>query len=510
MSEHLVDPRLLPTWKALAAEERADLAARIEDLTTTTAEARTVLNGRLSDLAVKPAPEAPRRAPATEPDPASVPTSPKARAREKAPAALVVPDAGAPPKPKRKRGRPRKAEKSQFGTIEKAKPTPAPVVDPTAAALKRLRDPVQALDLATWIRGLEVMIEDTPPEQEPVQAAIAAVMWDAWKLAPAGADDERAQLLGPLAGRLAAAVRLAADVEDDEYGNLLIRAAAHVSPPPTRPWRHTPGSPHRLPAIANADRDHQLPTLRPAFEAGASPQLPLFENLAPSVASVSWLLQLYDAAGGEGSTSGAGPWDLHLWIEAMLHLEHVRRNGYSQPLPVSVKEIKAWMYPDGGWKPSRHDPKLMKALQRVDQLRIDVPGGWWKLVRVDAGIGDTVWFQVRCPPSCANGPAIDTPRLRRYRLESGRVYRAYLSALSYLDRTARNGKAITAGDEDLVRFTGEGFTPDQLCHLVGLDPKAGHSNQDRTVDAFERLAEDEVIDLHREGRDRYRILGVDK
>ena len=102
--------------------------------------------------------------------------------------------------------------------------------------LERLRDPVQALDLAGWIWN-NAPLRDFSQQQDPVLAPYAALLVEAWKVAPAGAEDVRAQLLGPLAPRLAEVVSRAAEIPDPEYGSLFDRAAAHV-PIPVQMTRH--------------------------------------------------------------------------------------------------------------------------------------------------------------------------------------------------------------------------------------------------------------------------------
>ena len=137
-----------------------------------------------------------------------------------------------------------------------------------------------------------------------------------------------------------------------------------------------------------------------------------------------------------------------------------------------------------------------------------------------------VEFTIRIPSAAAHGARIDWPILCQYGTESAALYRAYLSAIAYMDRSAHHGHAITAEigaplmlqdgkpkrrkggvivrstEEKMVnpaaRFVAP-LTVTDLARLIGFDG----DNRQRRHDArraFERLADDGVIDLQRDGK----------
>ena len=120
----------------------------------------------------------------------------------------------------------------------------------------------------------------------------------------------------------------------------------------------------------------------------------------------------------------------------------------------------------------------------------------------------------------------------RYGQESATLYRAYLSAIAYLDRSASKGHGITAqigapvlnndgrprrrkGGE-IVRSAGKlvpnpaaryvgALTSADMVSMIGLDPESKERRRD-TRRAFKRLGADGVIDFQEEGRDSFRIF----
>jgi hypothetical protein len=290
----------------------------------------------------------------------------------------------------------------------------------------------------------------------------------------------------------------------------------------------------------------RLPGFPPSL--GAPRQLELF---APAITSCpSWLLWLYDAAGGEWmAPGGRAPWAMRLFIGALLHLRIVDRDGDWHTLrfsalppgkgPPKLPSIEPWLHP-GGWSNRRRDWHRLPAALDVIRERLSyvpVPGLGSVALLMPSVIPRTpadpiVEFSIRIPAVAAKGARVEWPTLCRYGQESATLYRAYLSAIAYLDRSASKGHGITAqigapvlnndgrprrrkGGE-IVRSAGKlvpnpaaryvgALTSADMVSMIGLDPESKERRRD-TRRAFKRLGADGVIDFQEEGRDSFRIF----
>ena len=137
----------------------------------------------------------------------------------------------------------------------------------------------------------------------------------------------------------------------------------------------------------------------------------------------SWLLALYDQAGGESMRAGRGaPWDLRLLVAAMLHLRTQHRDGEWHRLSMPLQEVIAWLHPHG-WANRRRDfHKLPAALRAMSRLYVPVPDVGGVLLCVASVIPSTpqhpgIEFTVRVPRSAASGARINWPLLCRYGTE---------------------------------------------------------------------------------------------
>ena len=303
----------------------------------------------------------------------------------------------------------------------------------------------------------------------------------------------------------------------------------------------------------------------PGFMA-ASPmdgQLPLFDDQPAPWGCPSWLLSLYDQAGGEAkspkSRHRGAPWDLRLFVGALLSVPVDERDGRDKRFAISAGDLAEWLHP-GGWDRSnrRRDWEAFRAtLRSLDRLRIlyrvrsceDIEacvqcrergGHLVQLRTVDVPCLPEKWdrgrtpvvFRVSIPRSAARGATVDWDRLVRYGVESAVLYRAYLSVSAVLDYTARAGHPITktigapvlnqAGSpifrkghivrdktrsvenpaQRYVKF----LSDDELRQLVGLKA-ATPANRMRAREAIERLALDEVIDIEQRSDGTVRFFG---
>ena len=255
----------------------------------------------------------------------------------------------------------------------------------------------------------------------------------------------------------------------------------------------------------------------------------------------SWLLVLFEQAGGVSSRQGRGaPWPMHIFIAAFLHLHIGDRNGEWRQLRFSREYVESWLHPDGWDKSNRrkHWHRFPEALHAVDRLRVYVPGvGDVRLVGVDTipqkPTDALVDLRVRIPRAAAHGARIDWPTLCKYRRVSSAQYRAYLSVVALMDRTARKGAPITKQigtpilkadgqpkrkrDGRIVRSAAAliphpnagmapALTDADLARGIGLDP-AVRVHLTRARRAFERLAADGIIDTERTKDGKLRLYG---
>ena len=298
---------------------------------------------------------------------------------------------------------------------------------------------------------------------------------------------------------------------------------------PYRPKRRA-----SLPRLHRIEDEARLPDFPSDTSAPPRQQMDLF-HLEPMIAGCpSWLLWLYDKAGGESMAQGRGaPWPLRLFVGALLHLAIHNRDGEWHALRFPTEQVIAWLHPDG-WANKRRDWKRLPAA--LDAMRerlayVDVRGLGSVAMLVPSVIprapGDPlVEFTVRIPQVAAQGASIDWPTLCQYGKESAALYRAYLSAIAFMDRAAHKGHGITkmigmpeVDDRGklkrrkggaLVRSSTElidnkaaryvkALDDRDLTRMIGFDPD-NRSLRQNAREAFERLHADKVIDLQREGR----------
>lgn len=261
--------------------------------------------------------------------------------------------------------------------------------------------------------------------------------------------------------------------------------------------------------------------------------LPGFD-VTPVGGCPSWLLSLYDQAGGETERPGRGaPLDLRVFVGALLSVPETARDGRDVRIPITVGELAEWLYPNGWDRSNRRRgwESFRQSLRNLDRLRvpIEVDGHMVGVQVVNAFVIPRSWdrgrasvvLRVAIPASAARGARVNWDQLRVYGAESAPLYRAYLSVCAVLDYSARNGHGITRQigapkvDQEgralrgkrgrIVRSTTETvpnpaakfvgkLTDDDVRRLVGLHAQH-HENRRRARAALERLDGDGVIDL---------------
>ena len=165
----------------------------------------------------------------------------------------------------------------------------------------------------------------------------------------------------------------------------------------------------------------------------------------------SWLLWLFDQAGGESLASGRGaPWDLRLFVYALLHLDVADRDGEWHTIRLPTDTVTGWLHPNG-WANERRDwDKLPEALRRMSRELSYVPVDGIGYVAmlfpsvIPAKRGDPlVEFTARVPRVAAHGDRLNWPHLLAYGADSARLFRAYLAVTAWLGRSAKRGHPIT-------------------------------------------------------------------
>ena len=271
----------------------------------------------------------------------------------------------------------------------------------------------------------------------------------------------------------------------------------------------------------------------------------------------SWLLWLFDRAGGQSLSAGHGaPWDLALFVFALLHLDVADRDGTWHTLEVATladdakrmqdatgrpwPSAEAWLFGDSGWANRRRDwDKLPEALERMTKLAyLPIPGigrvaVLFPSVIPSARFDPLIQFTIRVPKVAATGDRLNWRRLTEYRRDSARLFRAYLAVAAWFGRSARGGHPITRtiaapvrgpdgkprrrkGGAIIRSATERILNPAEryvaplsevdLTRMIGFDPIDKRRRYDARV-AFNRMEEDGAIEMVRDGTAGWKLFG---
>ena len=411
-----------------------------------------------------------------------------------------------------------------------------------------------------WQRGehgLQAVLPRVQVDGEPDQSVLVRAGDPEWTGAglpatAAGPDVWR----GALAAPLATAGRPLADVviewlRDTPAGGLGVSALSVVVEAVglgEAVDAYRPVNRGNLPVLDRAAGPGEVRDL-PYLRADDEPYMP---GLDPGAGSgcPSWLLAAFDAGGGASLSQGRGAsWVLRLWIAALLHVPIGKRNGRPVMLTFPVRDVAAWLHPDG-WRNRRRDwDRLPAALAGLGSLRVPIevlataagdrefrPVALVSCPAVPAAWRDgaaLVSFDVRVPAPAAHGSRIDWRALCRYGADSAALYRAFLAVSAVLHRTAYRGAPVTRQiGAPILRSNGKpkrrkggapvrdpgvlvehphvgkapAWSDGDAARFLGFDPTDRRRRHDARR-AIERLAADGVIDLQRDGSGRFRLFG---
>lgn len=166
----------------------------------------------------------------------------------------------------------------------------------------------------------------------------------------------------------------------------------------------------------------------------------------------SWLLEMYAAAQKNSTGASKGlAWAFRIVVGGLVHLDVRERDGRMRDLELSVDNVIDWLdvVRSGRWANRARDySRLAAALDETQQYRVTLSGTRYWLVSA-YGVpevyrpGALCVLTARTPPGAAAGMRVDWGRFRREASSSAIRARAYLSLVSLLDRSARNGVSIT-------------------------------------------------------------------
>ena len=162
------------------------------------------------------------------------------------------------------------------------------------------------------------------------------------------------------------------------------------------------------------------------------------------------------------STAGqGGPITPRLWYGCQMTLPLNRRTGEEVRLPLTVREVCSWLWPNG-WNRGRDLPRLREGLRDLYQLGVFWDHAEWLLVRpvklptMETPLDDHILVDVTALPGSDRGPLIDTQRLWQLGVMAGAPWRMWIRLAYIWDavKTHNGGNRVYATRPEVKR--GEG------------------------------------------------------
>ena len=175
-------------------------------------------------------------------------------------------------------------------------------------------------------------------------------------------------------------------------------------------------------------------------------------------------LLLYDSSVMPAEKGGHGaPLSMRIWVESVMAMGKDDRFAPGR-LKIGTRELVGWLWPNGGFRPSRHFPQLMAGLEAVNKAVIRWKEGFWSAVLVrnyPYGPDDPVIFEVSLPPGSGRGPLVHRKVLREYGVRAAPLYRGYLAVAYIWDEYGTHGGKITQATRPAVVRDDEGNILDE-------------------------------------------------
>ena len=146
--------------------------------------------------------------------------------------------------------------------------------------------------------------------------------------------------------------------------------AWHARPTPAEPFR--PKNRASLPALNRKPRKtEQLQLIeyrQPVAQANGQQLLLDLPELTPAAAGRSWLLDLFDCAGGQSMRQGRGaPWEMRLFVGALIHTPIQERDGQWHSYRLPTADVISWLHPQGWPNRARDWEQFPAALFRMNK-----------------------------------------------------------------------------------------------------------------------------------------------
>ena len=189
-------------------------------------------------------------------------------------------------------------------------------------------------------------------------------------------------------------------------------------------------------------------------------------GLGPSPGSVVPVLPLRVA---EISTAGPGaPIPSRLWFGCQLTLSIGCRTGDNETLPLTLREISGWLWPNG-WNRRRDLPRLIQGLRDLATMGIVWERREWLLVRpllvptLETQLDDYLLVEVTSLPGSDRGPMIDTKPLWELGAKGAVPWRIWIRLAYLWDQAKRRngGFRVYANRPEVQRARSGGILDNQ-------------------------------------------------
>ena len=154
---------------------------------------------------------------------------------------------------------------------------------------------------------------------------------------------------------------------------------------------------------------------------------------------------------------------MRLWHEFVMAVPIEQRENTVSRITVPVRDLIGWLWPNGGFRPSKHWHALQRGLATLNRMYVPFQNDLWAIVVVRRMPGEPngeLSVDVSIPPGTGHGPLIHRGTLREYGLNSVGKYRAYLWICFMWDHCGRTHKGPVQATRPAVSRNDEGHILD--------------------------------------------------